>query len=241
MNELEFIDDYFSGRLSPAERMRFETSLEADNRLAESVAFYLSTREAAKRAAHDRRKAEFDALRQSAVPVRAFPTGFALAMAASVVLLLGLGGYWLFQQKTASPVELADQYVQAHYRQLSSTMGGPGDRLQTGIGYYNQGKFAEAGAVFDELLMAQPHNDRIQEYAGLSALRTGNYDRAIERFQELGKRTDLYANPGLFLEALARLKRNQTGDREQAKTLLKTVVAQNLQGKAEAEKLIEAF
>lgn len=239
MNNLERIDDYFSGRLPVEERARFETSLETDSALAEAVAFYLTARQAAQNEARADRKARFETLREESGPVRQLPARVWLAMAASVMLVLGLGGYWLFQRQTPSAAELADQYIRQHFSQLPTRMDGQTDSLQTGIARYNEGILPEAGVVFNDLLQRNPTDDRARKLAGLVALRTGQYNQAIDHFHRLGERTDLFANPGLFLEALSRLKRGQPGDLREAETLFKTVIEQNLEGKAEAEVLIE--
>ncbi|GAB3338573.1 hypothetical protein GCM10027299_50790 [Larkinella ripae] len=241
MNELERIDDYFSGRLSSEDRARFEMEMQSDPSLAEAVAFYTMTHRAAQAEARTQRKAELDALRSRSARVQPLPIRSLIALAASVILIVGLGVYWLFHRQAASPTELADQYITEKYSQLSGTLSGQTDSLQTGISLYNRGDFQAAGAVFKRLLVSQPDNDRVLQFAGLAALQTGQYDQAIELFHRLGTRTDLFANPGLFLEALSRLKRGQPTDQIQAETLLKTVVQQNLDGKAEAEKLLKTM
>ena len=238
MNDLELIDDYFSGRLPVEERTRFEASLQTDTALAEAVAFYLTARQAAQSEARANRKARFETLRQESAPVRPFPVRPLLALAASLVLLLGIG-FWLFQRYSPSATELADHYIQENFSQLATTLDGQTDSLHTGINYFNQGKLNEARTVFNEILQRNPEQDEALKFAGIVALRTGQYDQAINYFHRLGLRTNLFANPGVFLEAITRLKRGQPTDKTQAEFLLKTVIEQNLDGKAEAEKLVK--
>ncbi len=253
MNDIELIEQYVNGQLSAAEQTRFEQALQADPALAESLAFYVLAKHTAKAEARQQRQAELNALRhQLAQP----PTvsegadsrsrlGWSAPMrwvaAASVVLLLGLG--WYFVRNTgnsADPRQLADAYVSRNYDQLTTTMsGGTTDSLTQGIGLYNEKKFPEAGAVFEQLLRQQPNNDRVLKFAGIAALRQQNYDQAIAHFSRLRQRTDLFSNPGAFLEAVARLQRNQPMDKEQAKKLLTDAVNKNLEGKAEAAQLLE--
>jgi cytochrome c-type biogenesis protein CcmH/NrfG len=241
MNDLELIDDYFSGRLSADERLRFETSLKTDSALAEAVAFYLTARQAAQAEVRANRKARFETLREEQGMVRQMPVSTIIALAASVLLILGLGGYWLFQLGKPSASELADRYIQENFSQLSLKMDGQSDSLQTGIKLYNAGKLKEAALVFNAILQSDPGNDRALQFAGIVSLRTGQYHQAINQFHQLSERTDLFANPGVFLEAVTRLKRLHPTDKTQAEVLLKTVIGQNLEGKAEAEKLIEAL
>lgn len=256
MNELETIENYLAGQLTANERMRFETALRTDPALAESMAFYLSAQDAARSRARRQRKAELDALRQPAIkPAVVWTAPMRWAAAACMVLALGLG--WYLGQNAnnqADTAQLANAYIQDSYGQLSTTMGGAASQLDRGIDLYNHQQFAEAEAIFAAELTAQSHtaipggltkgslkrqpvSDRVLTFAGLAALKQHKYDTAIDRFHELGQRTDLFSNPGLFLEALARLQRNEPMDKEQAKKLLDDVIDRNLEGKAEAKKI----
>ncbi|AQG79153.1 tetratricopeptide repeat protein [Spirosoma montaniterrae] len=255
MNNLEFIEQYVTGQLSAAERTQFENALQTDPALADLLAFYVLSKHTAKAEAREQRRAELDALRhQLAQPPTAsegadsrvrslWSAPMRWAAAASVVLLLGLGWYFLRDTvSTANPRQLADAYISRNYDQLTTTMsGGTTDSLTQGIGLYNEKKFSEAEAVFEQLLTQQPNNDRVLKFAGIVALRQQKYDQAIARFNRLSQRTDLFSNPGTFLEALARLQRNRPMDKEQAKKLLNEVVVKNLEGKAEAEQLLSTY
>ncbi|SOD98435.1 hypothetical protein [Spirosoma fluviale] len=243
--DLETIENYVTGQLTPDERVRFEAALRTDPAVAEALAFYMLTKQVAGEQAREQRKAELDALRKPAsmwsVPMR-------WAAAASITVLLGLG--WYFLRPTNSPemaTRLADDYVAEHFMELPTTMDGGSsgsttvDSLKTAVGLVNSGKLAEADALFLDILKRQPTNDRALKYAGIVSLRQGNYDQAITLFHRLSERTDLYSNPGLFYESLALLKRGLPMDKEQAKKLLDEVITRNLDGKAEAEKLIKSF
>ena len=62
----------------------------------------------------------------------------------------------------------------------------------------------------------------------------GNYNKALSYFQQLGT-YHLYANPAIFYQALTMMKRNQPGDKEEAKRLLKEVSDNNLAEKETAD------
>lgn len=258
---LETIENYVNDQLSADERMRFETALRTDPAVADALKFYVVAKETARqqaRQAHEereQRRAELDALRRSHSPktfadmptdTRPRPTWSApvrWAAAASVVLLMGLG--WVFLRGAGGgtdAVQMADAYVTTNYGQLSTAMsGGPADRLKQGVELYNRQQFAEAEPVFAQLLTEQPDNDRALKYAGLVAYRLKNYDQAVERFSRLNRRTDLLDTSGPFLEALARIQRNQPIDKEPVKNLLQRVIRENLEGKAEAKELIKTY
>lgn len=256
MNNLETIENYLSGQLTPAQRTQFEANLRTNPTLSESLAFYVQAKQVAGVEARNQRKAELDALRpypkQRSAPMR-------WVAAASVLLLLGLG-WFIFRLGNEAPTttQLADAYLSDTYGQLSTNMSGEGaGALEQGIDLYNRQQYAEAEAIFIRELDRQathnnpvpgstlkgeleqaPGSDRLLKFAGLAALQQQKYDVAIARFHQLGERTDLFSNPGLFLEALARLKRNEPMDKEEAEKLLEDVINRNLEGKANAEQLL---
>lgn len=229
------IDDYFSQKLAPDARKTFENQLRTDPETAEAVAFYLSARQVARQTSTEQRKAEL--LHRSPHLARRAPWPYALAAAACLVLLLGIGWVLWFQKPAAS--ELADDYINRNLTQLSVTMGSGSDSLQRSLDLINGGKINEADEWLADMLKRQPNQPDVLKWAGVVALRRGQYDLAISRFSQLGRRTDLYANPGVFYEALARLKRNQPDDKNTAKELLQTVISKNLDGSTEARQLLD--
>ena len=256
--DLEVIDKYMNNQLSADDRRQFETALRTDPTIAEALAFYILAKETARSEAHNQRKAELDALRNRAntlaVERPLWGSTRLWAAAASVALLLGLG--WYFFGRTTGPsdpsrvaintdaIQYADDYLSKNFDQLTITMGGRAthdpitDSLQRGIQLFNDRRLPEAEASFRQVLSQQPANDRALKYAGIVALRRGNYDSAIDQFHRLSERTDLFANPGLFLEAIAHLKRDLPMDKEQAKKLLTEVVNSNFEGKLAAQQLL---
>ena len=230
MNELEMIDDYFAGRLSPADRHRFETTLQHNPLLASTIAFYLLARQTAREEASRIVKP---------LPIRRSPVWVLRVAAASILLMMGLSWYHWIWQSPPSAGELAEQYLSEQYDQLPTTLGGTTDSLKTGISDYNQRRWKEAGAVFESILQREPAQPDALKFSGLVSLRLGKYDYAIDRFHRLGRQTDLYSNPGIFLEALACLKRGRPMDKNRAKNLLRTVIQGNLEGKEEAEVLVK--
>ncbi|WP_019986647.1 hypothetical protein [Rudanella lutea] len=235
MTDWNLIDDYFAARLSDDARAQFERDLQTDPDVADAVAFYLAAQTAARREAADKRRAEWLARPIPAPRRSVWP--YVLAAAASVVLLLGLA--WVFWGRSPSSTELADTYIARHTGPGAVTMGAGTDSLQQGLDLVNRGQLAQADTLLSDLLRRQPAQSEVLTQLGLVALRRGQYDRAISLFQTLSARTDLYANPGLYYEALTRLKRNEPNDKKWAKALLQTVIRRNLEGAAEAQQLLE--
>lgn len=230
MTDFERIDDYFAGRLSPVEREHFETALHDRFQLAESVAFYLLVRQIAQQEANRITKP---------LPVPGSTFRMVAAMAASLALILGLGWTLWIWNTPVSVTGLADQYITEHYSQFPLTLDGTTDSLKIGCQFYNQGNWKKAETVFESLLQHDANQPDVLKFAGIVSLQLRKYDQAIEHFQQLGRQTDLYSNPGVFLEALARLKRGQPMDKNRAKNLLLSVIQGNLEEKDEAEQLVE--
>ena len=238
MNEFDQIDDYFGNRLPAGDRATFEQSLRTDPRLADAVAFYLLTKQTAQTDAHDARKAEWAALGKKQTPARTIGGRWVyMAAAACVVVLLGLGWYFLRPQPSAT--ELAEQYITTELQDLPITMDAQADSLKKGAELYNAGNLTEAATIFNDLSLRDPGNALALKYAGIVSLRQGNYDEAIDQFHRLSLRTDLFANPGTFYEALTYLKRNRPGDLARARQLLQLVVEKKLEGEKVAEKWLK--
>jgi tetratricopeptide (TPR) repeat protein len=245
MNDLETIENYVNGLLPPAERDRFEAELTQNPVVAESLAFYVLTQQVARQQSLDARKAELAALRSrhalpgtSVRPLRgSSPTVRWLAIAASIVLILAVG-YYALRPKTDTLADLTTTYTTDRFSQLPVMMGVEADGVQQGIARFNDGQFARADSLFEAVLRTQPTHDYALTYAGITAFRLGQYDRAIDRFQRLGQLPGRFANPGPYYEALTRLRRNTPIDKSRAKGLLEQVVRQNLVGAEEAKKLL---
>ncbi len=240
MDNWEIIEAYLQGRLPAEGRAAFETRLAVEPDLADQVAFYLQAQATARRAALVERHAEWQTLSQPAArQTRVIRIGYASVASLAAMLLLVAGWWGFFRQPDASPEQLADAYIQQNFKTLSVQMSGDADSLQTALNLANQGKNKQALAQLTDLVRRDSANAEAKRYAGIVALRAGKYDEAIGYFHALSQQPELFSNAGAFLEALARLKRGQPLDRNQAKELLQTVVRENLEGKEEAAKWLE--
>lgn len=243
MNDLEDIETYLEGQMGAEAQRAFETRLAADPALTEQVAFYLQARHTARQAALAERHAEWQTLRRPAPQrTRTIRIAYASLASAAAALFLFLGWWSLFRQPDSTPEQFADAYVQEQFSgNLSVQMSGQTDSLQTALNLANGGRNEQALTLLSVLLQRDPADAEAKKYAGIVALRAGKYDQAVAYFHALSQQTGLFSNPGAFLEATALLKRGQPLDRNRAKTLLETVVRENLEGKEEAVKWLGAW
>jgi len=240
LDNLTYIEAYCNKELSPEEKKEFEQRIISDPVLAEEMAFYLSSREAA--AAEiakekERFKIVYQQYKQDGHPGRQ-QRGLVrklIPWAAVAAVLAGIIFSWNSLFTPASPNQLADKYVQENFQTLSVTMGSKEDSLQAGLGLFNDGRLEEALQQFESLANSDTSSAEAKKYAGIVSLRLGHYDKAIQYFSQLENDTRLYVNPGKFFHALTLLKRNRLDDKQAARMLLEQVVQNDLEGKAPAQ------
>lgn len=243
MESLEYIDAYFGGEFPPEEESRFERKIQEDPAFADEVAYYLGVLSAAREANRAERKERFRELyREGAgtgrtAPVRRMDSRKWLAVTAAAAVLAMIVLAWLLYMRPANPARLAERYIRQNLALLPVKMG-RADSLQTGINLYNSGRFTEALQQYEGLLRSDSLNPTALNYAGIVSLRLENYDKALDYFIKLQHHTDPHVNPALFYEALTLMRRNYTGDSDNAKQLLRQIVGKELNKKADAQELL---
>ncbi|MES2518183.1 MAG: hypothetical protein V4585_08755 [Bacteroidota bacterium] len=236
---LEQIEKYFNNELSLSERKDFENQLANDSELVDNTAFYLNANLAAKNLANEKRKAEFEILRReiSSRPVRKIkPLIWAMGVAASILLVVGF--WWINQSSEMNTNEFANTYIHEHFENLPVKMDANADSLQMGLRLFNEQKLREAQVIFEAILHRKNNDSEAIKYAGITALRLAEYDKALEYFRSLGKQTNLFSNPGKFYEAITLMKQ-QPVNKKEVEDLLNEVIDNNLEGKKEAEEISE--
>ena len=232
---LTYIEDYFTGRLSPQQKQEFEDKCTSDPAFAGEVAFYISVRDKLNQELQDQKKKEFDELytqlsrQQKPIIRKLYP--YIAAAAACLILFIG----WRFFFESPPMQELADNYIQGNLKTLGVTMGGQQDKLREGVTAYNNGNYEVAEREFKSVITTDPNNSEAVQYLGQVYLVTGRYNEAIAEFDKLSGNTTLYANPGLFYKAIALMKRAGKGDKELARQTLQQVARDKLAGYKEAE------
>jgi len=236
---LEYIEAYFTQTLSPEERKTFEVRCAQDAAFAKEVAFYLTARSATREVLMDEKQKTFAerAMPQQVMVKTASVKKMVLRKwipyAAAACIILFVGSYFMLQ--SPAPQQLANQYINDNFTTLSQTMDASRDSLQLGIAAYNSQDYRRALALFEGVRRHDLTNSDAKKYTGLTYLQTKQYDKALERFQELSALKGLYSNSGDFLQAVTLLQRYNPGDKERAKELLQKVVQENEEGSKQAK------
>jgi tetratricopeptide (TPR) repeat protein len=227
MEDLEYIDNYFNNKSTPEESQLFSLRIEEDPAFAESVAFYLSSKENIASHVIEGKRERFKDIYQSQPPVRKRSVLRLWPLLAAASVLVALVLVWLLTNHKESIRELEEVYFQNNFRTLGVTMGKM-DSLESGISLYNDAKYPEALRQFENIIQKDSSSFMAKKYAGIASLQLQDYDKALEYFRELETFNNLKSNPALFLQAMALMKRNGVGDTEKAKNILQLVVKNKL-------------
>ena len=247
MDNLDYIDSYFTDEPDKDRTTAFEKRIESDPAFAEEVAFYLNARNAAGEFYQTERKTHLREIYQKSLSQGNLKPGgtpvvrrLIYYIAAAAVVTGIIFGINIFT-KSASPQELAGRYEKDHLQSLGVTMSSKSDSMQTGLQLYNDGKFADALQQFEKIIQSDTSNFNAKKYAGLTSLRMKDYDKAMDYFKQLESYKGLYSNPALFYQALTLMERNQSGDAANAKQLLQQVVQNDQEGKETAQEWLRKW
>ena len=244
-DNMEYIDQYFTGTPTPEQVKEFERRIEGDVLFAEDLAFYLATKKAISNQSADEKKRRFrqvylqtgsaETQQNKTVVYKLWPYAAAAAIIGGLILS------WFLFVKAPSSQQMAQQYITANLQTLGVTMGTRENELQAGLRLYNDGNLKEAFQQFEKLANLDSTDLAAKKYAGIAALRLQHYDKALHYFKLLKDQPGLYANPGAFLQATTLLKRNLPDDKQTAKQLLEQVVSEDLEGKEIAEQWLKKW
>jgi hypothetical protein len=231
---LEHIENYFQGTLNAVEAREFEKTIQTDPDFAKEVAFYMSSVATVKDQLNTEKKNRFRQVYDSSKMVVAdqlAPSGskgavirklWKYAVAAAIFSAVLVSGY--FYTAKTPPAQLADEFISKEFKVLGVHMGSASDSMDLGRRFNDAGQYPEALNIFENLAKQYPADVKAHEYAGIAALQLKNYDKALQYFRNLSTVQGLVSNPGNFYTAITLMKRNQPGDNDQAKEILRNVV-----------------
>ena len=240
MNSLEYIDDYFKGLLTDAQKEEFEQRIHSDPSFAEELAFYINAQSLLKDELTEEKKDRFKELYRQNKPLttRTNPVRRLWPYLVAASILVVIVAAWLILSGPTGSDKLADRYIDTQLQNLPVKMSSVQDSLQKAIALYNQGQLPQALTLFQQLLQQDSGKVQARTYAGIVYLRLQEYDKALGYFEQLGSDTSLYSNPALFYQSLTLMKRNHPGDSQKARQLLQLVVDRDLDKKEEAQQLL---
>ncbi len=242
---------YQNGELTANETKDIEEQLAIDTDLQEQLQLLTITKSALNRQkepilALDALKAslkeaadEYKNSAKTAEPlnVRALPTPIAwlkvAAIAASIVLTIGIGSYFYLKPSTLSGEELyATHFKNAMPAQMSGNDAAIQDAFQNGKTAFNNHDFKTAAAEFEKVVAAEPNNMEVAEDLVRTYIEAKEFVKAENLLKTLEKKPN---NAVLWLRAGNLLAQ---GKKEEAKVVLQKLIDTNARYTIEAQEII---
>ncbi len=209
----EEVDRFVTGKMNEKERRLFESRLEFDNELAQNVEVHRKLVLAVE---------EFSIREKfSAIHSKFFKSGSnsnrnllvrlsakTLLWAASVLVLIAIGSYFLFFQKSAN-----EQIFYANFNPdpgLPTVMGSSNNyEFYDAMIDYKRGNYETAIQKWEQLSVEKPQNDTLNYFLGVAYLAKENANKAIEYLTKAQEKSNsIFINETYFYLGLAYLKHN---------------------------------
>ena len=211
-NRRNQVDRYVSGEMVGEERTSFEERMRHHAQLAEQVHLHRDVIMGIE--LHYMQELKLT-LAQSDIAKKKTPWKQILGIAASVLLLagLGIGGYYYLLENESSQFEA---YYQPYPNIITETNRGDAsaaDQIQRAMQWYELGEYASAVAVFDSILASAPA-DTVQSsllfYRGIAHLELNQTTQAIQDLdQAIENPNERLAEAAQWYLALAYLRAGQ--------------------------------
>lgn len=205
-NYTENIHRYLNGTMANEEKSQFENDLKQYQALKQAVELErkillglekLGDHELRKQIqdAHQNLEGQgFFESRNNIIPINSKPKlrlmKRIVAIAAAAVVILGLAWWGFFREKPMDANAIFAQNFQPETDRLGAVMAGfpagfageptPQDSLKEALKLYEAGKYNEAAAALDSVLVKHPANDTAMFYLAMSHLNMERYSRALE-------------------------------------------------------------
>lgn len=208
----EKIERYICDDMDPDERQEFTVRLQNDPTLREQVNEMRILFDSIEAQSFQEKMDEFHSdipgsTIKDPVPHRNLITlnYKSIAIAASIILLLGLGGYWIFYQN--SPKALYATYFNPDPG-LSTVMGSSDDYpFYDAMVNYKYGDYSLALSKWNEQLEAKPRNDTLNYFIGVTKMALKDTNAAIPNFEKVVEQSSSnFYNEAQFYLGLAFLK-----------------------------------
>lgn len=229
----EQIEAYLLDSMTTEERSRFETQLAADPSLQKELELQrqllaIATIESFKADQQSRIENSSAASRPSAI-VKSISKWY---WAAAAVLIF-ITGFWFFQNQTATPQKLANQYFSPDPG-LPVTMSSSSQyQFYDGMVSYKEADYEKAIAIWKSIATTNRQSDTLQYFIGLAYLNRDHYNDALQQLLPLAEGNSKWKEKASWYLSLTYLKLNQP---QKAQKWLQTIPSY-----PEAPELLEAI
>lgn len=213
LKNIEEIESYFEGKLSPEDKLLFEAKLESNPELVAEFKLYKDIRSAIVEKGKEDLKNKFamadKELDEGArvIPINKKTNYKILAIAASIILVVGLSIFFFLNKKNDYS-QLASKYYEAE-KGLPVEMG-PSSRLDKLMNFYKSADYADAQKELAELLKTDLNNDTLIYFDAVINDELKSYSSAISGYSNIPSTSNYYQKAQYRL-VLAYLKADEKG------------------------------
>jgi tetratricopeptide (TPR) repeat protein len=222
----EQIEAYLLDSMTTEERSRFETQLAADPSLQKEL-------ELQRQLLAIVSVESFNAAPKSAPTQTAKITSISKWYWAAAAVLIFISGFWFFQNQTATPQKLANQYFSPDPG-LPVTMSSSSQyQLYDGMVSYKEADYEKAIAIWKSIATTNRQSDTLQYFIGVAYLNRDQYNDALQQLLPLAEGNSKWKEKASWYLSITYLKLNQP---QKAQKWLQTIPSY-----PEAPELLEAI
>ena len=222
----EQIEAYLLDSMTTEERSRFETQLAADPSLQKEL-------ELQRQLLAIVSVESFNAAPKSAPTQTANITSISKWYWAAAAVLIFISGFWFFQNQTATPQKLANQYFSPDPG-LPVTMSSSSQyQFYDGMVSYKEADYEKAIAIWKSIATTNRQSDTLQYFIGVAYLNRDHYNDALQQLLPLAEGNGNWKEKARWYLSLTYLKLNQP---QKAQKWLQTIPSY-----PEAPELLEAI
>jgi hypothetical protein len=208
---MEIMERYHEGKMSPEELASFEVRLLTDSNLKEEFDLYKNIVEVIRKKGEENfreklRNADLELGNPKKINLGKKKNLQPLAIAASLVFLIAISIVWMLLGRNSLP-DLADKYYERE-KGLAVEMSMSNGKMNDVMSNYNSGNYPLMTNQINELLKTDSKNDTLNYFLGVANYETKNYASALSRF-EIVPAQSAYFQRAQFRMVLTYLKTEQ--------------------------------
>ncbi|MGB5555524.1 MAG: tetratricopeptide repeat protein [Flavobacteriaceae bacterium] len=210
----ELFERFLMHEMPVAEQLSFKTRLAEDENLQKSFnefkVLFDTVEEAGLR---EKLESLHNAIEQEkktpVIGLNASKFRFIYRIAASVVILLAIGGFWYFNRQSAGEKLFYNYY--SPDPGLPTVMGNSDNYdFYEAMVDYKHGDYDKAIEKWNKLLAAKPHNDTLNYFLASAQIAKGNENSALNGFTKvIASRKSVFQNEAYFYLGLSYLKKGE--------------------------------
>lgn len=211
----ELFERFLMDKMSIKEKLAFEEQLSAEKDFQQSFEEFKLFFETVEEAGLEAKLEDFHSAVEpkEETPVKTLDTSkikFNYRIAASIAILMGIGGIWFFNMQNPNE-KLFEEYYSPDPG-LPTVMGTSDNyKFYEAMVDYKQGNYEIAIEKWEKLLTSKPKNDTLNYFLGCAYLANKSNTEALNYFEEtLNSSTSTFYEEASYYAGLTLLKQNKT-------------------------------